>query len=126
MRYGIELRVPYLDNNLVSHMKSISPELVMLRGQKWILKELLKKYGGKNFADRPKEGFGLPLSHWLTDKKLRHLWEFAVDPEHIIFRFVDKSLLDKILRQQQKHVEDHGPLLWSVLVLAHWLHHNFE
>jgi asparagine synthase (glutamine-hydrolysing) len=126
MWHGIELRVPYLDDKLVHHVKSLPTDFVMRNGRKWILKELLKKQGGKEFAQRPKEGFGLPLSHWLTDKRVSHLWEFVNKKDHIIFKFVDKNLLDKLLAQQKQKSHDHGPLLWSILVLAHWLQHNFE
>lgn len=125
MRHSIELRVPYLDETLVNYIKSHTPDFVIGSGRKWILKALLTKYGGKEFAQRPKEGFGLPLSHWLVDKRISHLWEFTSDRNHIIFRFVEKSMIDKLLAQQKQQSNDHGPLLWSILVLAHWLQHNF-
>jgi asparagine synthase (glutamine-hydrolysing) len=126
MRHGIELRVPYLDDDLVDYVKSLPVDFVMGNGRKWILKSLLTKYGGKVFAIRPKEGFGLPLSHWLTDKRVEHLWKFVNNKNHIIFSHVDKSVVDRLLQQQKKKSQDHGPLLWSILVLAHWLEHNFQ
>jgi asparagine synthase (glutamine-hydrolysing) len=126
MRHGIELRVPYLDDKLVDIAKSLPIDFVMSKGRKWILKELLTKHGGREFAHRPKDGFGLPLSHWLTDKRVGYLWEFVNNRNHIIFSFVDKGVIDRLLQQQRQKTHDHGPLLWSILILAHWLQRNFQ
>jgi asparagine synthase (glutamine-hydrolysing) len=125
MLHGIELRVPYLNERLVAYLNAFQPEQRIRFGQKWILKEILNKYGGKIFVKRRKEGFGLPLSSWLFDKKARHLWEIF-EPNHLIFDFLDKSLFNKIVDQQKRKVDDHGPLLWSILVLARWIQQNFQ
>jgi len=126
MQHGVELRVPYLSEELVNYLKKGQAEYLLKNGRKWLLKELLIKYGGKEFAARPKEGFGLPLSHWLMDKRINHLWEFKDNSNHLIFEFLNKDLLNALLLQQRQKQADHGPLLWSILVLAHWLNHHFE
>jgi asparagine synthase (glutamine-hydrolysing) len=126
MQHGVELRVPYLSEELVNYLKNGQAEYLLKNGRKSLLKELLIKYGGKEFAARPKEGFGLPLSHWLMDKRINHLWEFKDNSNHLIFEFLNKDLLNALLLQQRQKKADHGPLLWSILVLAHWLNHHFE
>ncbi len=126
MQHGVELRVPYLSEELVNYLKKGQAEYLLKNGRKWLLKELLIKKGGKEFATRPKEGFGLPLSHWLMNKRINHLWEFKDNSNHLIFEFLNKDLLETLLLQQRHKKADHGPLLWSILVLAHWLSHHFE
>jgi asparagine synthase (glutamine-hydrolysing) len=126
MLYGIELRVPYLDENLVNYMDGLPTETILKHGRKWILKDLLIKNGGKEFANRPKEGFGLPLSGWLMDKSVRHLWEFMGNPDHMVFKYLDRQLVERLIAEQKSKKADHGPLLWSILTLAHWLEQNFE
>ena len=37
-----------------------------------------------------------------------------------------KERFDHLVRQQKRKAEDHGPLLWSILVLGHWLQRNFS
>ena len=34
---------------------------------KWVLREILYKYVPKNLIERPKAGFAIPLSDWLTE-----------------------------------------------------------
>jgi asparagine synthase (glutamine-hydrolysing) len=126
MQQGIELRVPYLDEKLTNYMAGLDPLLLINKGQKWILKELLKKHGGRKFVNRSKEGFGLPLSNWLFDKRIRHLWELFESKESIIFNYLEKNTFDILVSQQKRNTEDHGQLLWSILVLGHWLQKNFS
>ncbi len=125
MRHGIELRVPYLDDNLRQYLMSFDQIRLIERGRKWLLKEILKKYGGKKFVDRRKEGFGLPLGRWLFDKRAENLWGPLNSRESIIYEFIEKPWLDRLTDQHKRRREDHGPLLWSVIVLAHWLEQNF-
>ncbi|MCK5368896.1 MAG: asparagine synthase (glutamine-hydrolyzing), partial [Cyclobacteriaceae bacterium] len=126
MLHGIELRVPYLDEKLADYLAKIHPTSLIEKGQKWILKELLKKHGGRKFVNRPKEGFGLPLSNWLFDKRIAHLWELFESQESTIFNYLEKKKFDHLVSQQKRKTEDHGPLLWSILVLGHWLQRNFS
>ncbi len=125
MRHGVESRVPYLDDHLVNYANGLSSKSLLAHEQKWILKEILEKNGGKKFIHRPKEGFGLPLSSWLMDSKVQYLWEWASSTESLIFDFVDRQKIDQLILQQKQKSEDHGPLLWSILTLSHWLQHNF-
>lgn len=126
MQHGIELRVPYLDEKLANYLAGFPPSSLIKNGQKWMLKEILKKYGGRKFINRPKEGFGLPLSNWLFDKRISHLWELFESKESIIFNYLDKRKLDFLMNQQKRKTADHGQLLWSILVLGHWLERNFS
>ena len=126
MLHGIELRVPYLNDNLVHYLNKFPAESRIHKGSKWMLKEILSKHGGVKFTKRAKEGFGLPLSGWLFDQKTAHLWDIFIDENQLIFNFLDKKRFDELIDQQKRRVEDHGPLLWSILVLAHWLKQNFK
>ena len=124
MLHGIELRVPFLEENLAHYLSGLPSEALITKGQKWILKNILSKNGGGKFINRPKEGFGLPLSHWLFNKKVARLWELFELNESLIYTYIDKTIVDHLIDQQKRKVEDHGPLLWSLLVLGHWLQRN--
>ena len=75
MKYSLETRVPFLDYRIAEFASNISPELKMKNGiQKYILKELLYDYVPKEYFDRPKWGFAIPLKDWLKND-LRYLIE---------------------------------------------------
>jgi len=125
MLNGIEVRVPYLNEHLVNYLDSFPAEARITRGRKWILKEILEKNGGKKFCNRPKEGFGLPISNWLFDKGASFLWESMEDSDNLLFEYFDRKKFENIVSQQKRGQLDQGPLIWSILVLAHWLKANF-
>jgi asparagine synthase (glutamine-hydrolysing) len=66
MAVGVEVRVPFLDNDMVRLANGLRPELKQ-RGQegKWILKKAMEPYLPHDVIYRPKTGFGAPLRHWL-------------------------------------------------------------
>ncbi len=67
MATSVECRVPFLDHRLVH--KAINLPLdyrVRRRADKWILKEVAKRYFGGDLITRKKMGFPLPLADYLS------------------------------------------------------------
>jgi asparagine synthase (glutamine-hydrolysing) len=66
MAVGVEVRVPFLDNDLVRLANALPPELKQRGAEgKWVLKKAMEPYLPRNVIYRPKTGFGAPLRHWL-------------------------------------------------------------
>lgn len=66
MAAGVEVRVPFLDNDLVQLANALPPALKQRGAEgKWILKKAMEPYLPRNVIYRPKTGFGAPLRHWL-------------------------------------------------------------
>lgn len=66
MAAGVEVRVPFLDNDLVSLANALPPGLKQRGAEgKWILKKAMEPYLPHSVIYRPKTGFGAPLRHWL-------------------------------------------------------------
>ncbi|MCF8177766.1 MAG: asparagine synthase (glutamine-hydrolyzing) [Sulfuritalea sp.] len=66
MAVGVEVRVPFLDNDLVQ-LANMLPSKFKQRGAegKWVLKKAMEPFLPRNVIYRPKTGFGAPLRHWL-------------------------------------------------------------
>ena len=66
MAAGVEVRVPFLDLDLVEFAHRI-PDRFKQRGSegKWALKKAMEPYLPREVIYRPKTGFGAPLRHWL-------------------------------------------------------------
>lgn len=73
MAVGVEVRVPFLDNDLVRLANALPPGIKQ-RGTegKWVLKKAMEPYLPHEVIYRPKTGFGAPLRHWLRHE-LREL-----------------------------------------------------
>ena len=82
MLSSLELRVPYLDHNLVEFAWSLNHKLIY---QKRLSKESMKGVLPRQILARPKKGFPIPFSNWLMDKGF-----FGV-----IEQFFDRGFIEK-------------------------------
>lgn len=71
MATGIEVRVPFLDPDLVSFAYSL-PLNYKQNGRvgKWIFKKTMEKYLPESIIYRPKAGFGAPMRGWINNELL--------------------------------------------------------
>lgn len=125
MAHGIEARVPFLYDDVIQAAQQIPVAERMLSKGKAPLKNMLKSYGGTEFANRSKTGFGLPMADFLRDKKSFHLWKF-MDEDSPIFQFIGKQEITAMINQHQSGKKDWNMQLWSIFVLSHWLNKNFS
>ena len=67
MRHHLEMRPPFLSNDIISFARSIPINLLVGPGgeMKKILKDLAAQSFTADFVDRPKDGFFLPLEVWM-------------------------------------------------------------
>ena len=66
MSVSLETRVPFLDPEVIKFSASLPMEFKIRNGiTKWALREVLYKHVPKDLIERPKMGFGVPLSEWL-------------------------------------------------------------
>ena len=81
MKYSLESRVPLLDHRLVEFALNVDQQLKMNGStSKYLLKELLYEYVPREIFDRPKWGFGMPISIWLKNELKCWVDEF-LDPK---------------------------------------------
>ena len=125
MQHSLEMRMPYLSHNLTRYLNKIPSVFLLEKGRKWILEELLKKYNGHTFINRPKEGFGLPFGNWLKNGKANHLLEFLNNEKSIIFEAVSKELIINQLKNHNDGKADNTLFLWSAIILGNWLEIHF-
>ena len=126
MQNGVEVRVPFLDNPLLDFRNRLSGNEIFGKGQKWILKDILKNHHLLKFANRKKEGFGLPISAWISDMNKKGLMESLNSSKSLIFNYIDYQLFHVILNEHLKGKADNGQIIWSVFVLSSWLRNEFE
>ena len=68
MSEGVEIRVPFLDNELVDFSYMIPPKLKMKGNTaKYILKKVAERYLPKDVIYREKAGFGAPVRKWINN-----------------------------------------------------------
>jgi asparagine synthase (glutamine-hydrolysing) len=111
MMNSLEVRAPYLDNELVDLVRKIPAEWRLRGGStKYPLKRALRGLLPDSVIDRKKKGFGLPIGQWLKDGFLDG-YEFShaapVSTEFVMRR----------LEAHRKGRENHRAFLWNYLAL---------
>lgn len=70
MQHGIEIRVPFLDNELLYMLSCIDEEDLFPRpGKKEVLIDAFVNILPAEIYDRPKKGFQFPFKYWLKESK---------------------------------------------------------
>lgn len=118
---GIEVRVPFLDLDLVQFASRI-PDQLKQRGtqSKWVFKKAMEPYLPRNVIYRPKTGFGAPLRRWMQ-QDLRGL----VGDVLSVASLKRRGLFEPQAVQQMIQANDRGEVdasytLFSLLSIELW------
>jgi asparagine synthase (glutamine-hydrolysing) len=121
MRHSLEVRVPFLDHELVEYCATIPPEMKM----KWFKKKYLLKKGvsallPKAVLEHRKQGFVGPMTRWLQtnmkDLTLTNLSRTRLS-RHGLFNY---ETIERILDDHYRGREINDTTIWSLLIFQAW------
>jgi asparagine synthase (glutamine-hydrolysing) len=121
MAHSLELRVPFLDNEVVAAGLAL-PSRQKVRGvqTKRAIRELVARRLPRSIARRPKQGFEVPIDRWLRED----LGELAGDlltPARLARHgLVDAGAARRLFDEHRAGTHDHGQLLYAIVVLELW------
>jgi len=127
MLTSLECRAPFLNKELWDLTNQL-PDSYLMNGwdKKHVLKEAFKEYFPKEFLNKSKKGFGVPVGDWLRS-----------DLRSELLSYIDKSFIDKQKIFEggviSKIVEDHLNLkkdntfkVWSFFCFQKWYKKTYE
>lgn len=122
MAVGLEVRVPFLDLDLVDFATKIPPSLKLKGSEtKYILKKVAERYLTKDVIYRPKTGFGAPVRKWVTedlDEMINSYLSFEQLNKRGIFDA--KSVWDLIEKNKNGKI-DASYSIWALLAIESWM-----
>jgi len=121
MACSLETRVPLLDKELVELAFRVPARLKVAGGQsKDLLKRVAARHVPAECVYRPKEGFSIPMKHWLGTEFRPILEEnLAVDRIRADGIF-DVGTVDRLKAEHLSGAANHSHVLWSMLVFQDW------
>ena len=125
MSVGLECRSPYLNKNVIEFSNRLPINYKIRNGtSKWILKKILYKYLPKQFFERPKTGFSVPIDSWLRGP-LKSWASELINPKRLI---IENNLNAKLVEQRWQALlngeKSYQYQLWNVLIFQQWLNDN--
>ena len=127
MANSLEVRVPFLDKRVVEWAFQLPPEMkIDKKHQKKIVKDTFKHLLPKDFFERKKQGFEVPLLNWLKadlSPLLDNYFEANFIEEQGLFNGAEILRIRKKL--YSKHPGDATAKIWALLVFQHWYKNIF-
>ena len=121
MVVGVEVRVPFLDLDLVELAASI-PDQYKQKGRigKWVLKKAMEPYLPHDVIYRPKTGFGAPLRRWIK-YDLRDLISDLLSVQSIQSRgLFNADSVYQLIADNQSGRRDAAYTIFSLLCIEIW------
>lgn len=145
MHYGLETRVPFLDNDLVDFglqiplsfkLKNNSNFVRIDENQpgkskyfdslthdgKRILRQLMKKYAPQQISDSKKQGFSAPDASWFKGESIDYVKSIVWDNNSPIYNYLDPTSVRAIVDEHMSDKKNRRLFIWSLI----YLHNFFE
>jgi asparagine synthase (glutamine-hydrolysing) len=123
MAHNLELRVPYLDKDVVEYAERLGSDLKVRNGVgKWIHKQVCRKFLPASIVRRPKRGFATTVvDSWFRDSLGGNMANTFADKSAEIYKLLDPVVVSKLYEDHLAGRHDNHKILFSLIVLEEWL-----
>jgi asparagine synthase (glutamine-hydrolysing) len=126
MAASLEVRCPILDHVFVEWVAGLPVKYKFRDGtRKFMFKKLAERLGvPAQLLRRRKQGFSLPLVHWMRNELKDSLLQILQEPRTIQRGYFKPESVRIVLDEHFRGRRDHSGVLWVMLVFELW-HRNF-
>ena len=114
MAHGLEIRVPYLNKDILDFSTKMHYKL---KTNRYLFKKSVKNILPEKILKRKKQGFKVPIYRWLNNKEflssIRETWDSLARRNYF-----NKKVLENIYKNPDKFKNDHK--IWSLLNFEIW------
>lgn len=125
MAHSIETRSPLLDHKLIEFAQTIPASLKLRRTErgfetKYIFKRALEGIIPQEIIYRRKQGFDVPIKHWLRNELSEMLDDTICSQSARQRGYFDHRVITGILDEHRRGVRDNARHLWGLMMLEIW------
>ena len=126
MANSLEVRAPLLDHEFVEWATRLPEKLKFRNGRgKFLLRRLAERLGvPREVLSRPKQGFALPLVHWMRGELGEDFLAILVEPRTLQRGYFNPKVVRGLLDEHRQHRRDWSGEIWLLLMFELW-HRNF-
>ncbi len=124
MAHSLELRVPYLDREVMREAQRIPAEYKLDgRDTKAVLRAASSKTLPEEWVKRPKKGFPVPIREWLREDKYYEKVKTAFNSETAA-EYFDTAKITALLDEHKAGRANNGRKIWTLYTFLTW-HEQF-
>jgi asparagine synthase (glutamine-hydrolysing) len=121
MASSLEVRVPFLNQDLVRFVSELPLELKLHRlTGKYLLKKSMNGRLPREIINRPKKGFNMPVAQWLTGELRDLTLDMLSDARIKCQGLFQKDYVNQLLDDHFAQRRDNRKLLWTLLIFQLW------
>jgi len=126
MATSLEARCPILDHEFVEWVAGLPLKYKFRDGvRKYIFKKLAERLGIPSaLLHRKKQGFSLPLVHWMRNELKDGLLMILLEPRTLQRGYFEPRAIRAVMDEHFRGTRDHAGVLWMLLIFELW-HRNF-
>lgn len=123
MAHNLELRVPYLDKDIVEFVERLPANLKVRNGsRKWLHRQVCGRFLPHSVMKRPKRGFAVNVvDGWFCDSMNSRMSETLLDTNSRIYQYLRPAAIQKLLEDHASRREDNHKILFSLALFEEWL-----
>ncbi len=122
MLHGVEIRVPFLDLELIQLANQIPPSLKIKQGEpKYLLKKLAERYLPKEIIYRPKTGFGAPVRNWIKEKFSEFITQELNIPQSNFNSLFEMERVNNLINDNYNGKVDASYVIFELFTIKCWL-----
>ena len=126
MAHALEVRVPYLDREIVEHVQQLGASFKVRHGvRKWLHRRVCHRFLPPEILRRKKRGFAVNVvDDWFRQSLQGRIKEYLADEQSLLYRYLRYGAVTELLQRHSSGREDHHKILFSLVVLEQWLRSN--
>lgn len=126
MANSLEIRVPYLDHELVEFVFSLPPQLRLKNlNTKYILKKTARDFLPQEIIKRRKKGFGAPIASWIKNDFKEVILDTLGKDKIKKEGFFNYAYIAELLKEHFENKTDNRKKIWTLFMFELWLKEYF-
>lgn len=126
MAHSLEIRVPYLDGEIVEYVERLPASFKVRFGSgKWLHRKVCKKFLTKEIITRKKLGFGTPVDEWFRTSVSGKVDSILLDGNSMIYGYLRPGVVRKLVNDHQRGKCKNYKIIFSLILLEEWMR-NFH
>ncbi len=123
MRHSLELRVPYLDHEIIEYAGRLPASLKVRWGsRKWLHKRLCRAYLPAEIVRRPKRAFAHDVvDQWYRNSLSGKVADTLLDDEALIYRVLRRERVVQLVDEHRSGRRANHKIIFSLVLMEDWL-----